>query len=169
MHNIIHNNTYILLSLNLPNVLTHWRSSTIPHYIIRHVGFTTTRYGVHRRRMMEARVIWNGIAWSVTIKNINYKDTASNTAIKWCIPIISICTDMFYRRIFVRKCINCYKTLCAKVIASAAINKQLTLYKRDVLIYFCTMARWIHDFQSRAIFFAVNLLFQKNLRQTAYF
>jgi len=56
MSNVAHCDTYILLSLNLPNVLTPWRSRTIQHNIKRHVGFTTTRYGVHRRRKMETRV-----------------------------------------------------------------------------------------------------------------
>lgn len=74
--------------------------------------------------------------------------------------IISICSDVFYTARFVKKCINCYMTLCEKVIASAAINKQLTLYKRDVLIYFCTMAQWIHDFPSTTVLFVVNLTFQ---------
>jgi hypothetical protein len=48
---------------------------------------------------------------------------------------------MFYIALFVKKCINYCMTLCEEVIASAAINKQLTLYKRDVLIYFYTMVQ----------------------------
>jgi hypothetical protein len=64
---------------------------------------------------------------------------------------------MFYIALFVKKCINYCMTLCEEVIASAAINKQLTLYKRDVLIYFYTMVQWIHDFTFTTTLFAVNL------------
>lgn len=56
------------------------------------------------------------------------------------------------------KWIICYITLCEKVIASAAINKQLTLCKRDVIIYFCMMAE-VNSWLSMHLYCTLSLTF----------